>query len=158
MSRDGGEALPPRRPRPKPIEEPAEFDDEAGESFHSAPKGFSKKPKSGFDPDNPRPILSQGPTLLERILFGSVSSAQLAAFSRQLSAYLDAGIDMFRAFSSLEKQFARTASGRSSSAWRNRSAPATISPRRFRASRKPLTRISSVKFESPRCAAAPLKP
>ena len=111
MSRDGGEALPPRRPKAKPVEESNDFEEEAGEIFHAAPKDFSKKKRSGLDLDNPKAVLSQGPTLLERILFGSVSSAQLAAFCRQLGAYLDAGIDMFRAYSSLEKQFARTALG-----------------------------------------------
>lgn len=110
MSREGSDALPPRRPKPKPQSVDAESDD-AGAIFHPAPKASFRKSKSEIDPDNPRPILSQGPTLLERILFGSVGSGLLAAFCRQFGAYLDAGIDLFRALSALEKQFARTALG-----------------------------------------------
>lgn len=51
------------------------------------------------------------PTWFERILFGKVSSGHLATFCRQFSAYLDAGVDLIRSITSLEKQFARTALG-----------------------------------------------
>jgi type II secretory pathway component PulF len=54
---------------------------------------------------------AEGPTLWERILFGRVGSGQLARFCRQFAAYLDAGVDMHKAFTSLEEQFARTALG-----------------------------------------------
>ena len=47
----------------------------------------------------------------ERILFGRVSSGQLAQFCRQFGAYLDAGVDLIKALASLEKQFERTALG-----------------------------------------------
>jgi type II secretory pathway component PulF len=47
----------------------------------------------------------------ERILFGTVSSGQLAQFCRQFAAYLNAGVDYTRTFASLEKQFARSPLG-----------------------------------------------
>src|ERR1017187_1439607 len=52
-----------------------------------------------------------GPNLWERILFGRVSTGQLAQFCRQFASYLSAGIDFIRALSSLEKQFSGTALG-----------------------------------------------
>jgi type II secretory pathway component PulF len=48
---------------------------------------------------------------MERILFGRVSSGQLAQFCRQFAAYLNAGVDFTRALSSLEQQFSGTALG-----------------------------------------------
>jgi type IV pilus assembly protein PilC len=53
----------------------------------------------------------RGPTLWERILFGRVSSGQLAQLCRQLGAYLNAGVDFTRSFASLERQFSGTALG-----------------------------------------------
>ena len=55
--------------------------------------------------------LAPGPNWWERILFGRVSSGQLAQFCRQFASYLHAGVDYNRTFSSLEKQFAGTALG-----------------------------------------------
>lgn len=52
-----------------------------------------------------------GPSWWERILFGRVGSSQLAIFCRQFASYLDAGVDIVKALSSLEAQFARTALG-----------------------------------------------
>ncbi len=54
---------------------------------------------------------SGGPNLLERIVFGKVSSTHLATFCRQLAAYLDAGVDVRRSLDSLGTQFQRTALG-----------------------------------------------
>ncbi len=48
---------------------------------------------------------------MERILFGRVGSGQLAVFCRQFAAYLDAGVDIVKALSSLETQYAATALG-----------------------------------------------
>ncbi|MGE5756789.1 MAG: type II secretion system F family protein [Planctomycetaceae bacterium] len=45
------------------------------------------------------------------ILFGRVNSGTLALFCRQFAAYLDAGVDLIRALTSLEAQFARTPMG-----------------------------------------------
>jgi type II secretory pathway component PulF len=53
--------------------------------------------------------VAPGPKWYERILFGRVSSGQLAQFCRQFASYLHAGVDYNRTFSSLEQQFAGTA-------------------------------------------------
>jgi len=52
-----------------------------------------------------------GPAWWERIFFGGVGSGQLALYCRQFAAYSDAGVDILKALSSLERQFARTALG-----------------------------------------------
>jgi type II secretory pathway component PulF len=52
-----------------------------------------------------------GPSWWERIVFGQVGSGQLARFCRQFAAYLDAGVDIMKALTGLEEQFARTALG-----------------------------------------------
>jgi type II secretory pathway component PulF len=54
---------------------------------------------------------ASGPTLWERILFGRVSTGQLAQFCRQFATYLGAGVDFIKALSSLERQFTGTALG-----------------------------------------------
>jgi type IV pilus assembly protein PilC len=53
----------------------------------------------------------RGPSWWERILFGKVSNGQLAQFCRQLAAYLNAGVDIIRSLSGLERQFKGTALG-----------------------------------------------
>jgi type IV pilus assembly protein PilC len=52
-----------------------------------------------------------GPKLVERILFGRVSTTHLASFCRQFATYSDAGVDLIKSLTALEKQFARTALG-----------------------------------------------
>jgi len=52
-----------------------------------------------------------GPNWWERILFGNVSTGQLAQFCRQFGSYLNAGVDLTRSLSSLERQFSGTALG-----------------------------------------------
>jgi type II secretory pathway component PulF len=54
---------------------------------------------------------AEGPRWFERILFGRVSSGQLAQFSRQFGHYLNAGVDFTRSLSGLERQFRGTALG-----------------------------------------------
>jgi type IV pilus assembly protein PilC len=54
---------------------------------------------------------ASGPNLWERILFGSVSTGQLAQFCRQFGSYLNAGVDLTRSLASLERQFSGTALG-----------------------------------------------
>jgi type II secretory pathway component PulF len=97
--------------------------DTGASTFRPNPAGAStpapgkpRKPKPKADPlRDPleqkvrRP--AEGPNWLERILFGRVSSGQLAQFSRQFAAYLNAGVDISRSLSSLEKQFSGTALG-----------------------------------------------
>ncbi|GAC1449345.1 MAG: type II secretion system F family protein [Isosphaeraceae bacterium] len=51
------------------------------------------------------------PAWWERLLFGRVSSGQLASFCRQFAAYLHAGIDISKSLASLQDQYARTALG-----------------------------------------------
>jgi type II secretory pathway component PulF len=51
------------------------------------------------------------PKFYERVLFGRVSSGQLAAFCRQFAAYQSAGVDIVKSLASLQGQFARTALG-----------------------------------------------
>jgi type II secretory pathway component PulF len=75
-----------------------------------------KKPKSDRprdrDPLDAKPLTpAAGPGWWERILFGRVSSGQLAQFSRQFASYLNAGVDIMKALASLEKQFSSTALG-----------------------------------------------
>jgi type II secretory pathway component PulF len=85
-----------------------------GSAAPGAPKPRKPKPKSdpARDPLDAKPLIpAAGPKLWERIFFGRVSSGQLAQFSRQFASYLNAGVDILRALSSLEKQFGGTALG-----------------------------------------------
>src|SRR4051812_27252772 len=52
-----------------------------------------------------------GPKMIERIVFGRVSSTHLATFCRQFAAYSDAGVDLIKSLQALQNQFARTALG-----------------------------------------------
>lgn len=136
MGRDAGDAVPPRRPKPtsraagdpdepsernphttwRPATSSANTDADAGlGAGKSAGKGAGKaadrpKSKAGRADREPTPA-SGGPTFIERIVFGSVSTAHLATFCRQFAAYMDAGVDLMRALTSLQSQFARTALG-----------------------------------------------
>lgn len=111
---------PGRRPPPLPP------DDSAGASTFRPnpagppPLGAAKPRKNGTkkrqddsrDPgDIKRAIVADGPKWYERIIFGKVSSMQLAQFSRQFATYLHAGVDISRSLVSLEKQFGGTALG-----------------------------------------------
>lgn len=118
MSRDAGEPLPPRRPRPS---EPApEVDPYADLEEGAGPATFRPRPgpqpqatapkRKTRDPEKPLPVTG-GPTRLERILFGKVSTGHLTIFCRQFGQYLDAGVDLIRALNALQEQFARTALG-----------------------------------------------
>lgn len=61
----------------------------------------------GFGPAarNDRAV-PRGPTLFERVFFGSIGSGQLAIFCRQAASYLEAGVRLDKALESLHKQFA----------------------------------------------------
>lgn len=130
MSRDPSDpgSRPARRDRPKPDPSrrppPLPLDADAGAStFRPNPAGSAapipgkpRKPKPKSDPlrdplDQKVRTPAEGPSWLERILFGRVSSGQLAQFSRQFASYLNAGVDISRALSSLERQFKGTALG-----------------------------------------------
>jgi type IV pilus assembly protein PilC len=110
MSRDDEGAIPPRRPRPKPKPERTTLA-EGQETFQAAsskPGGGPAKPRRPID--EPRPVLG-GPNAFERVFFGKVSSGHLATFCGQFARYQEAGVDLLKSLSSLQKQFARTALG-----------------------------------------------
>jgi type IV pilus assembly protein PilC len=131
MSRDPEDRLPPNRGRPgrpsNPSERPEpgarrqpEYSTFQPNPVGSVPAGGKAgvKPKASSkgsgrtDPDVvsfERP--EAGPKWFERILFGRVSSGQLAQFSRQFSHYLNAGVDITRSLNGLERQFRGTALG-----------------------------------------------
>lgn len=101
----------PRRPRPKTKPEPS--DDPPRMKFEKARGRGPDDP-----PPRPRPKRDRepipatgGPKLIERVLFGRVSTPHLAQFCRQFAAYSDAGVDLIKSLQALEKQFARTALG-----------------------------------------------
>ncbi|HWE35431.1 MAG TPA: type II secretion system F family protein [Isosphaeraceae bacterium] len=122
MSRDAGEPLPPRRPRPDdrpaqpapeidPYADIEDADTEPPSTFRAKPGPQATAPKrKKRDPDRPLPV-SGGPTRLERLLFGTVSTGHLTIFCRQFGQYLNAGVDLIRSLNSLQEQFARTALG-----------------------------------------------
>ncbi len=114
---DEGEFRNPPRAKPR-ASRPAE----PGSTFvpNPAPRtpgaGKSKRRAGGqsqeFEPPpEGRERIAESPRWWERILFGSVSSGQLAQFSRQFAAYLHAGVDITRSLASLEEQFKGTALG-----------------------------------------------
>ena len=49
--------------------------------------------------------------MLERVIYGRVSSVLLARFCRQLAGYLQAGVDLLKSLESLENQFRGSAMG-----------------------------------------------
>lgn len=129
LDRDDDEAPRPRRKRP-PLNQGEGAapggEDEGYSTFRPSPvgipgagqpkrakatasKGVRSRPFEGHAGGYEIP--AGGPTLWERILFGRVSTGQLAQFCRQFASYLSAGIDFIRAISSLEKQFSGTALG-----------------------------------------------
>jgi type II secretory pathway component PulF len=124
MSQDlEGENPPkPRRPRPANDPEAARDRENWGKeyaTFRPNPAGTSAGGKSrGTKKQRGKDPLSEnfevpvgGPSWWERILFGKVSTGQLAQFCRQFGSYLQAGVDLNRSLSSLERQFSGTALG-----------------------------------------------
>src|SRR5262249_19725558 len=77
----------------------------AGKSRGSRPARKRGDDEAGYE------IPAAGPKWPERILFGRISSGQLAQLCRQFGTYLHAGVDFTRALSSLGRQFAGTALG-----------------------------------------------
>ncbi len=103
MSRVPEEPGTPRRPRPKAA-------GPAGSSTFR-PNPNAGRPRAGRDDprdleDEPR-VSKPG----QAIVFGRVNSGTLAIFCRQFASYLDAGVDLMKALSNLERQYARTALG-----------------------------------------------
>jgi type II secretory pathway component PulF len=133
MSRDPGEGVPRRRPRPEskrqtgaggkqggagvPNREP-QRDPEEPTTWRPNPKRAGASPSPSQAPARPaaqriEPLepVPAGPSWWERIVFGRASSGQLALYCRQFAAYLDAGVDLLKTLTSLERQFTRTALG-----------------------------------------------
>lgn len=78
------------------------------------PRSGSSRRRSPSDSDGIggcKELVAPGPKWYERILFGRVSSGQLAQFCRQFASYLHAGVDYNKTFSSLQEQFSGTALG-----------------------------------------------
>jgi type II secretory pathway component PulF len=104
----------PKRPSPKSgsDQDDAVFQPNPGRSGASPWETGSSRPPRGArsEPEIKEP-LAPGAKWWERILFGRVSSGQLAQFCRQFASYLNAGVDYSRTFSSLERQFARSPLG-----------------------------------------------
>ena len=124
MSRDGEENELTDRGHVRPAadyasKKPRPAASDMGEStFRPNPRGAKPagKPSGSKTPgpyDRPEKfeVPVGGPSWWERILFGRISSGQLSQFCRQFSAYLNAGVDITRALSSLEKQNSGTALG-----------------------------------------------
>lgn len=116
-TRPAGDAA--KRPVGKAPRPPAEADTE-GTTFRPTPArpgsspwetGSSRPTRSSrVEPEIKEP-LAPGAKWWERILFGRVSSGQLSQFCRQFAAYLNAGVDYTRTFTSLERQFASSPLG-----------------------------------------------
>src|SRR4051794_13597823 len=99
MSRDAEDRVPPHRPKPSAKRPAAPKPVETG----GEPSPWLPNPKpatGGRSTPRPRDVpapVSGGPNLRERVLFGRVSSGQLAAFCRQFASYLDSGVDILKA-------------------------------------------------------------
>jgi type IV pilus assembly protein PilC len=124
MSRDLEGDKPPKPRRPRPAIDPgmvADRESSANEyaAFRPNPAGStaSGKPRASKKQGGVNPLAEKfeapvgGPTWWERILFGSVSTGQLAQFCRQFGSYLQAGVDLTKSLASLERQFSGTALG-----------------------------------------------
>jgi type IV pilus assembly protein PilC len=98
-------ADPPRAPRPKP----SPTDPDTAWRRPTEPDEPLTRPRTRTTRE-PTPATG-GPKLIERILFGKVSTTHLANFCRQFATYSDAGVDLIKSLTALEKQFSRTAMG-----------------------------------------------
>lgn len=109
--------LPPRAPIASSPKRTKPIPDSGVEEIANTWKPTAKRAKpaegraTGRNLDEPKQVAGRGPSWYERILFGSVSSGQLAQFCRQFAAYLDAGVDLLKTLDSLQRQFANTGLG-----------------------------------------------
>lgn len=104
---------PPRRPKPtRPPVPPSDsgLAPEPNVFRPSTKRPTADRSTSARPPREPKGT-GETPTWWERIFYGSVGSGQLAVFCRQLAAYLNAGVDYYKALTSLQLQFSRTALG-----------------------------------------------
>lgn len=100
----------PKASKPRPAPETPPFDSESSTFRPNPKKTRAPKPRADLNPDRPIDV-GPGPAWWERLVFGSVSSGQLALFCRHFGSYMQAGVDITRALASLESQFARSALG-----------------------------------------------
>ena len=100
---------PRSRPQPKPAVGENTFQPAAENRPSNPPVGAARKPRRAAK--EPTPVPGGGPSLVERIVFGSVSSGDLATFCGQFGTYQDAGVDLLRSLDSLQRQFKRSALG-----------------------------------------------
>ncbi len=115
MEQDPNLPDPPRAPFP-PVGRPKASrsggsGDETNTWRPNPRKSSASRPADRNPSDPPARVEGGGPSWAERLFFGGVSSGHLMLFCRQAAAYLDAGVDLLKALSSLETQFARTALG-----------------------------------------------
>ena len=110
MSHEDEEPLPPKRPRPRPLQTTLAEGQETFQPASSRPAGGTSKSKTRRTIDEPRPVIG-GPTWIERLVFGKVSSGHLSTFCGQFARYQEAGVDLLRSLASLQKQFSTTALG-----------------------------------------------
>ncbi len=108
--------LPPRAPAGGSVKRKTNPDTGVGEAattWKPVAKGTKTEEgrTTGRNMDEPKVVVGKGPGWFEKILFGSVSSGQLGQFCRQFAAYLDAGVDILKTLTSLEKQYSRTGLG-----------------------------------------------
>jgi type IV pilus assembly protein PilC len=124
MSRDLEGDKPPKPRRPRPAIDPGLVADRESPgdeyaTYQPSPVGSTAggKSRGSKKQGGVNPLAEKfeapvgGPTWWERILFGSVSTGQLAQFCRQFGSYLQAGVDINKSLSSLERQFSGTALG-----------------------------------------------
>ncbi len=103
----GPDETPPPPPRPK---RPKTTEVDQGWRAPTEPdEPTLTRPKVGKKRE-PAPATG-GPKMIERVLFGRVSTTHLASFCRQFATYTDAGVDLLKSLNALEKQFHRTALG-----------------------------------------------
>ena len=122
MNRDDPDRLPPRNPSrgPKPS---GPSSDDAESVFQPTPAAPRRSGKRRSATDRSAPAADRVRTrpgdvgrerpasLLERVVYGRVSSVLLARFCRQLAGYLEAGVDLRKSLDSLETQFRGGAMG-----------------------------------------------
>ena len=116
MSRDREGGIPSRRPKKPGTNRPAGPDRgrtrEEPTTWRPNPRDAKAPTASTGAGEGVKPErVPEGPGWWERIFFGRVGAGHLALFCRQFAAYLNAGVDLIKALSSLEQQFARTALG-----------------------------------------------
>ena len=100
----------PKVSKPRPSPETPSFDSEPSTFRPNPKKTRATKPRADLDSERAIDV-GPGPAWWERLVFGSVSSGQLALFCRHFGSYMQSGVDITRALASLESQFARTALG-----------------------------------------------